>query len=143
MTPTLEMSLNLGSLSDVTAVLAADFEEGLRDLLRGADPGGVHEDGEDVVPGPGGVLEGLERGGCLGGVPLLEVPDPVQLGFLLLFGGAGEGDGVRRCLAGVGAAEGVDDATVRAASRLPQELAIGASQGKLIGLLTTNIFTLK
>jgi hypothetical protein len=48
MTPTLEMSLNLGSLSDVAAVLAADFEERVGDLLQGADPGGVHEHGEQA-----------------------------------------------------------------------------------------------
>src|ERR1700743_1320411 len=48
-------------LPDVAAVLAADLEECLGDLLQAAHPGRVHEHGEHVLAGPGGVLKGGQR----------------------------------------------------------------------------------
>src|SRR5580692_12941005 len=96
-----------GAPLHVAAVLAADLEECLGDLLQAAHPGGVHEHGEHVLTAARGLLERGERGVRLLAVPLLEAADPVQLRLLLFLGAAGERDkGV--LLVGMRVAEGVD-----------------------------------
>src|SRR6202008_4426722 len=95
-------------LSDVPAVLAADLEECLGDLLQAAHPGRVHEHGEHVLAGPGGVLKGGQRAVGLVPVLLLEVANPVELGLLLLVGASREQDRSDGGLVGMRVAEGVD-----------------------------------
>src|SRR5205809_27707 len=51
--------------SDVAAVLAADLEERLGDLLQRADASGVHQHGEDVLAAHGGLLQSGDRCGGL------------------------------------------------------------------------------
>src|SRR5579859_7675709 len=98
---------NSSSRSDIAPVLAADLEERLGDLLQAAHPGRVHEHGEHVPARPGGVLQRGQGGVRLLPVPLVEVPDPVELRLLLLVGPPGERYR-GRLLAGAGVAEGVD-----------------------------------
>ena len=87
-----EIVLRRGEIlsSDVSAVLTADLEERLGDLLQAAHPGGVHQDGEHVAARARRFLQvGQGRVGFLA-VPFGEIPDPFQLGLLLLLGGPGQ-----------------------------------------------------
>src|SRR5882724_10209652 len=76
--------------SDVAAVLPADVEERLGDLLQGAHASRLHQDGEHVAARTGRILQRRERLVRLLAVPLLEVADPGQLGLLLLLGTPGQ-----------------------------------------------------
>jgi hypothetical protein len=100
------MSLTLFSFSDVAAVLAADFQERLGNLLKAAHPGSVHQDGEHVVARAGRILQRGERLVRLVPMPLGEIADPLELGFLFVLGAPGKLSG--RGLVAGGVAEGVD-----------------------------------
>src|SRR5580693_8485710 len=97
-----------GAPLHVAAVLAADLEEGLGDLLQAADPGGVHQGGERVAAGADRLLQrGQRRVGVLG-VLLLEFADALELRLLLLLGRAGELEGGGRGVLAARVAERVD-----------------------------------
>src|SRR6516225_4804345 len=89
-TPTRVISLMNFLSSDIAAVLAADLEECLGDLLQAAHPGGVHQDGEHVAAGSRRFFQLGQGAVRLLAVPFGEIPDAFQLGLLLLLGGAGE-----------------------------------------------------
>ena len=65
--------------SHVAAELASYLEEGLGDLAEGADADGVHEFGEYVAVGEGGLLEALEGLGSLVFVPFLKFVESAEL----------------------------------------------------------------
>src|SRR5580700_5262080 len=79
--------------SDVAAVLAADLEERLGDLLQAADPGRVHQGRERVAARADRLLQRRQRRAGVLGVLVLEFADAFELRLLLFLGRAGELEG--------------------------------------------------
>src|SRR5208337_4872307 len=72
----------------VSAVLAADLVEGGGDLSERAAARRVHQHGEQVLVGDGGVAQALQRGRRRFGVAGLEGAQAGELAFLLVLRGA-------------------------------------------------------